>query len=176
MNARLIAALFVALAAAEPVLAADCPQDRAVYTERNNGYELRFRTPDPREVPSNFDAVLTLAFPDGTTVWGTTWMPNGTSWNRAALHSGCKLPGPLDEASGDPLPGSSPEELEACRVWDGVVYALTDGDVDYLPIARMPRRRPSCSRSRPHHPLFRLVAGPGDEPHDVFTLAGCAEP
>ena len=173
---RLVAALAVSLAAVSPAVAqADCPQERAIYTERVNGYQLSFRVPDPWEAGASVGAILTLTFPDGDSVWGTTWMPNGTSWNQADLYSGCKLPGPLDEASGDPLPGSTDEELEACHVWHGVIYQLADGDVDYLPFREDPAAKTILLTNL--GPIIRysgLVLSPGEEPHDVFTLTGCA--
>jgi hypothetical protein len=177
MTARLVASLVAALAAAQPVLAEECPQELAIYTERDNGYELRFRTPEPWEAAANVSAIIELAFPGGETVWGTTWTPNGTSWNQASLFSGCRLPGPIDSATGDPLPGSAPEELAACQIWEGVIYRLADTDVAHLPF----REDPAASailltNLGPTVRYSGLVASPGDEPHDVFTLSGCAAP
>ena len=111
---RLTLALLAVLAAAAPALArTDCPQERAIYTERENGYRLSFRTPDPWEAAANVGAVLELRFPDGETVWGTTWMPNGTSWNQADLFHGCKLPGPIDETNIDSSPGTTDRAVAA---------------------------------------------------------------
>lgn len=173
---RLPLVFLAALAATAPALAqTDCPQERAIYTERENGYRLSFRTPDPWETAANVGAVLELRFPGGETVWGTTWMPNGTSWNQADLLHGCKLPGPIDEATGDPLPGSTSAELDACRIWKGVIYNLTGNDVDYLPFRDEPAAETILLTNL--GPVIRysgLVLGPGDEPHDVFTFKACA--
>jgi hypothetical protein len=170
------AALLAALVTASPALAqSDCPQERAIYTEKRNGYELRFRIPDPWEAPSKTSEIMELRFPDGTTLWGATWMPNGTSWNQAQLYNGCKLPGPLDE-NGDPLPGSTEEELDQCRVWQGVIYQMTGTDIDYLPFREDPAAATILfTNLGPTIRYSGLVASPGDEPHDVFTLSGCAE-
>jgi hypothetical protein len=172
---RSVVAASIVVALTLPAAAADCPQDHAVYADRN-GYELRFRAPEPWEAPPNFSAVLELASPDGLVLWGTTWTPNGTSWNQADLLYGCKLPGPIDEATGDALPGSTEEELDACLVWKGVIYQLIGDDVDYLPFREDPAARtilltdlgPTIRYSGP-------FMGPGSEPHDVFKLSGCAE-
>lgn len=167
----------VALLAITPTATlAACPQQLALYTEKDNGYELRFRSPAPWEASPNVGAILELAFPDGTTIWGTTWMPNGTSWNQADLFSGCKLPGPIDEASGDPLPGSTHEELEACKVWQGVIYNLSGNDIDWLPFREDPAAETILlTNLGPTIRYSGLVLSPGDEPHDVFTLSGCQE-
>lgn len=159
----------LALLAADPAMAVDCPQQHAVYTEKANGYTLSFRPPESWEAPSNTSAILELAFPDGTTLWGTIWLPNGTSWDRARLYDGCVLPGMEDDE-----PGSSGEELDACRIWNGVIYGLAGDDVDYLPYREdaaaptilLPDLGPTIRYSG-------LVMSPGDEPHDVFTLTGC---
>lgn len=176
LNIRPLIATAAVLLQIVPVMAQDaCPQERAIYTERENGYLLKFREPLPWEASPNVSAILELVFPDGDTVWGTTWMPNGTSWNQANLYHGCKLPGPIDEATGDPLEGSTHEELEACEVWKGVIYQLAEGDVDYLPF----RDDAAASTILLTNvgPVIRysgLVLSPGDEPHDVFTLSGCS--
>ena len=172
---RLTVALLVAFTTVPPALGEEaCPQERAIYTERENGYQLSFRIPDPWEAAANVGAILELKFPNGETLWGTTWMPNGTSWNRADLFHGCKLPGPLDEASGDPLPGSTEPELDACRVWRGVIYNLAGDDVDWLPFRQDPAAATLLLTDL--GPVIRysgLVLSPGEEPHDVFTLSGC---
>lgn len=106
---------------------------------------------------------------------GTTWMPNGTSWNRADLFHGCKLPGPIDDASGDAMPGSSEAELDACRVWQGLIYNLTGNNVTWLPSGEDPAAPTLLLTDL--GPVLRysgLLDSPGDEPHDVFTLSGCA--
>jgi hypothetical protein len=172
-----IVAVATALLAATPALAQTaCPQERAIYTEKDNGYLLKFRTPDPWEAAANVSAILELEFPDGERMWGWTWMPNGTSWNQANLLHGCKLPGPIDDKTGDPLPGSTDEELAACEVWEGVIYQLTGNDIDYLPFREDPAAPVILLTNV--GPVIRYsghVLSPGDEPHDVFTLSGCTE-
>jgi hypothetical protein len=177
MTLRTALAVTLALASGTPALAQHgCPQQLAIYTEKTSGYELRFRSPAPWEAPANVSAVLELVSREGLVFWGTTWMPNGTSWNQADLFYGCKLPGPLDEKTGDALPGSTEEELDKCRVWKGLIYQLVGGDVDYLPFREDPAAKtilltdlgPSLHYSGP-------ILDRSGEPHDVFTLSGCAE-
>jgi hypothetical protein len=101
-------------------------------------------------------------------------MPNGTSWNQADFYSGCKLPGPIDDKTGDPVPGSDEDELEACKVWKGVIYQLTGSDVDYLPFREEPAAQAILLTDiGPTIRYSGLILSPGDEPHDVFTLNGC---
>jgi hypothetical protein len=165
----------MALLVALPALAEDtCPQSEAVYTEKANGFRLSFREPLPWEASPSVSAVLTLHFPDGGGIWGITWMPNGTSWNQARLYHGCKLDGPLDDATGDPLPGSTEAEFDACEIWNGVIYQVRGSDVDYLPYREDPAAEAILlTNIGPTIRYSGLVSGPGQEPHDVFTLSGC---
>ena len=156
-----------------PARAAGCEQSQAVYTERQNGYELRFHAPERWEASANTVAIVELAFPDReTTVWGPIWLPNGTSHDRIRLYHGCELPG-IEEDE----PGSGEAELNACLVWEGVVLALADNDIAELPWfdAAPPAQTLLLPNLGPTIRYSGLVLGPGDEPHDVFTLAGCAE-
>ncbi len=172
-----IAAALVLLAT--PSIAADCPQNRAIYVEKDNGYELRFRPTLRWEASANTMAVVDLIFPDGkTSVWGTIWLPNGTSHDKIDfLTHDCALPAFDPAKDVDPTHGSTQEELEACKVWEGIIYALADNDIAELPwfedgaaaqTVLLPDLGPTIRYSG-------LVLSPGDEPHDVFTFKGCAD-
>lgn len=175
-----LAALMLACTVAGPAIAEEtCPQDRAIYTEKYNGYVLSFRPPERWEGWGNTTAILDLAFPDGTThVWGWTYLPNGTSHDRMEFFTdACRLESFDPEVDIDPKPGSTEEELEACSVWKGVVLALANDDISALPwfddepaaeTIILPNLGPTVRYSG-------LVLGPGDEPHDVFTLDRCRE-
>jgi hypothetical protein len=163
---------------AVPVYAAHCTQDHAVYTERDNGYVLTFRPPLPWEASANTMAVVDLSFPDGETrLWGTIWLPNGTSHDRIRLVTqDCKLPAFDPAVDIDPSAGSTEQELQACTVWEGVIYALADNDIAELgwfdgglaaSTVLLPNVGPTIRYSG-------LVLSPGDEPHDVFTFKGCS--
>ena len=109
---------------ATPVFAA-CTQDRAVYTDKDDDYTLTFkRVPDDAEDASNeFSLQLneTDLRLDGVVAWTEeVARPNGTI--------SYKCP-----------PAKTGEELDACTVWQGVIYALTEGaDADLLPKAKEP--------------------------------------
>lgn len=174
---RTAAAIALLVALAAPVAADEaCPQNRAIYTEKDNGYVLAFRKPEPWETPANSMAVLDLAFPNGSQLWGHIWLPNGTSHDRVEFFTDdCSLPRFDPAVDTDPTPGSSEEEREACSVWEGVIFSLADNDIGGLPwfdqvaaaeTVLLPDLGPTIRYSG-------LVLGPGDEPHDVFTLTGC---
>ena len=162
--------LVAAFAASSPVFAqSDCPFERAIYTEKDNGYELRFRPAESWEMYGMMKAIYELRFPDGeTTLWGYITSNMGTSRDEGFLFSNdCRRPGPEDE-------GSSEDELAACQVWNGVMYELKDGDVDFLPLydePAVPRLLLTDLGRVIRYSLY--VMGPGDEPWDVFTFSEC---
>lgn len=110
---------------ATPAFAA-CTQDRAVYTDRDDDYTLTFkRVPEDAPAAANEFSIqmnesdLKL---DGVVAWSEgVARPNATVTYKCAAR------------------GTTDEELEACTVWQGVVYALTEGaDADLLPRAKEP--------------------------------------
>jgi hypothetical protein len=175
---RQLAALALATLVASPSLAQQgCPQDRAVYAEKDNGYILSFRKPDPWEASANTLAILDLAFPDKQHLWGWIWIPNGTSHDKIEFFTpNCTLP-TLDPSSadGDPTEGSSDAELDACSVWDGVILALANDDIEPRPFIDSPgaATTPLLPNRGPTIRYSGLVLSPGDEPHDVFTFKEC---
>jgi hypothetical protein len=171
-----LAAAVLAASIALPATAADCVQNNAVYTEKNNGYVLTFRPTEPWEASANTMAVMDLAFPNGTHIWGTVWIPNGTSHDRTALYTtDCKLPTFNPKVDIDPTEGSTGEELDACQVWAGPLMALENNDIA-SPLWH-DGNKPAATLLFPDlGPVIRysgLVLSPGDEPHDVFTFTGC---
>lgn len=172
---RLVAALLAA-SVALPANAADCVQDNAVYAEKDNGYVLTFRPTKPWEASANTMAIMDLAFPDGTRIWGTIHIPNGTAHNQATFYMDeCELPKFVPGKDIDPTEGSTAEELEACLVYDGILLSLENNDIAEIP---WHDGAPSAQTILfpDLGPVIRysgLVLGPGDEPHEVFTLTGC---
>lgn len=171
-----LAAAFLAASLALPANAADCEQNRAVYTEKDNGYVLTFRPLKPWEGAANTMSIMDLAFPDGTRIWGSIHIPNGTAHDQAMFYTDdCVLPTFEPGKDVDPTEGSTAEELDACRVYDGILLALEGSDIADIPWHD--GHPPAANILFPDlGPVIRysgLVLSPGDEPHEVFTLTGC---
>lgn len=173
---KALAPAAIALLATTPGFAADCIQNNAAYTEKANGYVLTFRPTEPWEASANTLAVMDLAFPNGTHIWGTVWIPNGTSHDRARFYTDeCELPKFDPKVDIDPTEGSTHEELEACTVWDGPLMALENDDI-VSPLwhdGNAPRQTLLFPDLGPVIRYSGLVLSPGEEPHDVFTFTGC---
>jgi hypothetical protein len=120
VSGRLVLIL-LASALAAPAVAADCKQSHAIYADRDGGYELRFEPVDSASaVTSNHFKVAVLK--PGLLLDGVV-MPAGEPERATGLimHN-C----PEGDATG--------EELRACTVWQGVVYALDKaGAVSEIP-------------------------------------------
>lgn len=172
MSIRLPLAMALSLLACGPSSAAiDCPLERAVYVERQNGYELRFRPARSWEMTGSTKAIFDLVFPDGGTVlWGHISSNMGTSRDEGFLFSPeCSRPGAED-------PGSTKEELAACQVWNNVVYELRADDVDFMPLYDEPAVERLLLTDLGRAVRYSLyVMGPGDEPWDVFTFKACTK-
>jgi hypothetical protein len=168
----------LAAATALPAVAADCVQNTAIYTEKDNGYVLTFRPTKPWEGAANMMTVMDLAFPDGTHIWGSIFIPNGTAHNQAYFYTAdCDLPTFDPAVDIDPTFGSSQEELAACQVYDGILLTLENDDIG-SPLWHDGNAPAQTILFPDLGPVIRysgLVLGPGDEPHEVFTLQGCTD-
>ena len=157
---RLVLAVAASLAAtAAP--AADCPQARAVYADRDGGYELTFEPVGSDAAATSHHFKVKVAA-SGTLLDGIV-MP-GDRANGMILHE-C----PEGDATG--------EEIAACTVWEGVIYALDGtGGADLLPGEEAEAAKtlllsgfgPSLRYSRLWDEGKATAA-----PWDVFTMKGC---
>lgn len=173
---RLLTSLIAAAMLAAPILSEraafaeqGCTFQNAIYTERDNGYELQFRKPKPWESIGMVEAVFDLVMPDGRRLWGEIAGNMGTSRSEGRVFFGCSRPGP----DGDDL---SEEQYDACRQWEGVVYAIVDGAPEMLPFAddAAPKMLLLTDLGRQIR-YSDVVSNPGDEPWDVFTYKACAK-
>ncbi len=145
---------------------AACPQELAIYSEREKSASIEFRsapagaavhTMEFRTVFSQNDVVL-----DGVVLW-TQGTPRPVG---LAMHQ-C----PEGDVTG--------EELAACTIWQGVLYAIgSEGEVALLPGVGenaaeqilLPDFGPAVRESR----IFG-ADGVSIVPWDVFHLSGCQE-
>ena len=105
--------------AATAAPAAECRQGRAVYADRDGAYELAFE-------PVGSDAAATShhfklkVLASGVVLDGIV-MPGEPAGSNGMVMHNC----PEGDATG--------EEIAACTVWGGVIYALQGGDAALLP-------------------------------------------
>lgn len=151
-----------AILCAAPALAA-CPIELAVYGDRDEAAGIDFR-------PTVGMATVTNAFrmnlDNGTVLDGMVMWSEGTERPYGTLTYKC----PEGDVTGD--------ELEACTVWQGVIYA-TDGagTIDLLPKTG---EAPKMLIFPDLGPSLRLSTAYGEGgftkvPWDVFALKGCQE-
>lgn len=116
MRAALVLAGLLAATAAS---AAECRQEHAIYADRDGGYELTFE-------PVGSDAAVTthhfkLKVLASDTVLDGILMPGDPARSNGMVMHNC------------PEGDSTGEEIAACTVWEGVIYALDGGDAALLP-------------------------------------------
>jgi hypothetical protein len=114
------ALVFSGLLVATAASAAECRQDRAIYADRDGGYELTFE-------PVGSDAAATShhfklkVLTSGVVLNGIVMPGDPPRSNGMVMHN-C----PEGDVTG--------EEIAACTVWEGVIYTLdVAGDANLLP-------------------------------------------
>ncbi|HEV7318431.1 MAG TPA: hypothetical protein VGO04_07470 [Ensifer sp.] len=120
------ALILLASALAAPAATADCKQSHAIYADRDGGYELRFEPVGSASAATSNHFKVAVLKP-GLLLDGVV-MPAGEPERATGLimHN-C----PEGDATG--------EELRACTVWQGVVYALDKaGAVSEIPAESEP--------------------------------------
>jgi hypothetical protein len=158
------ALLTCALALAALPAHAACPIELAVYGDRDGAAGIDFR-------PTGQSAVVTNSFKmvldNGVMLDGLVMWSDGVARPYASLMYDC----PAGDVTG--------EELEACTLWEGVVYAADEtGKVSLLPGERQdapqtlvfPDLGPALKQSSAYG-----EGGFSKLPWDVFALKGCQE-
>lgn len=153
--------------AAAPAAAqsATCLQQNAIYGDEDNTYRLKFIADDGEQgLASNrfaFTSVSGEEILKGWVIWN-----NGVSRPNGLLTYNC----PGGDITG--------EELDACKVWEGVVYTVDrEGLIDLLPPGDDPAAAsillPDFGRQLRYSAAFdnQHVTS---VPWDHFRLAGCA--
>lgn len=106
--------------AATSALAAECRQDRAVYADRDGGYELTFEPVGSDAAATSHHFKLKM-LASGTVLDGIV-MPGDPARSNGMIMYNC----PEGDVTG--------EEIAACTIWEGVIYALDGaGDAADLP-------------------------------------------
>ncbi|WP_271897670.1 hypothetical protein [Candidatus Phyllobacterium onerii] len=162
--ALILAALLGSALFAAPASAA-CTQDRAIYTDRDDAYTLRFKhVPEDQPVMTSNEFSIEMNDSDlkldGVVMWNEgIARPNGIIMYKC----------PTGDVTGD--------ELQACTVWRGVIYALKEGaDADLLPQAKEPAAQalllPDFSSSMSSF-NFKLEKPIETFPWEVFRFKEC---
>lgn len=145
-----------------PAASADCPFERAVYTQPQSAYELHFRPSEANafgNVPANAFAVRIPS--SELRLDGVVQLAAGASQPRGQV---------LLECEPDMLP-------DQCRIWSGPVYELRDGIIGSISpgSAAAPDQ---LVLTELQHFLFnsnlRWEHGIEQAPWDVFTFDHCA--
>ena len=162
-----VAALISAVAMLSATTAnAACPIELAVYEDRDKATSIDFRpTLQSATVTNSFKMVLDNdTVLDGVVMWSDgVARPNGMLMHRC----------PEGDVTG--------EELDACTVWQGVIYSVdAEGNVGLLPRERIGAPAPKRLIFSDLGHSLRMSAAYGLDgfskvPWDVFEIAGCQE-
>lgn len=113
--------VLVGLFAATAACAAECRQDRAIYADRDGGYELTFEPVGSHAAATSHHFKLKV-LASGTVLDGIVMPGDDPQRSNGMVMHEC----PEGDVTG--------EEIAACTVWEGVVYALDGaGDAGLLP-------------------------------------------
>lgn len=156
-------AALACMLAASPALA-DCPIELATYRDRDEVAEIAFSPVDGRAAVTN---QFQVAMDGGPLFEGVIMWTDDPERPRGMVFFNC----PEGDVTGT--------ELDACTLWEGVVYGIDEkGDVDLLPGEGKPAPHKLILADLGYNmrwaPNFRN-AGLYTVPWDVFTLSGCQE-
>jgi hypothetical protein len=157
------------LATALPVSAAECAMEHATYVEARSGALLQF-LPLPAEASPMDNNLFTLTFPNAAEpLTGDVAWTNGrrTIPLMTVRHACTEEDIDMERQDGTGL----------CRLWEGSVYALTDANADWIPVATDPAAKglllPDFGDALIQWPGYYAVT---DRPAwDTFTFIGCAQ-
>lgn len=162
----LIAALLACSLAASAAEAIECTQDKSIYEDQDKAYELRFAPveSDASYASHTFKVAIVKT---GLVLDGYVMPTEDVSRSSGIIMNNC----PTGDATG--------MELEACTVWEGVLYAIDGkGVVSNLPEPKAAAASqillPDFGRSIRSSALW----GEGKAtvaPWDVLALKGCGQ-
>ncbi|MGB6120211.1 MAG: hypothetical protein WBF87_18505 [Mesorhizobium sp.] len=164
IRSLLIPSLFAALAFV-PAARAACPQELAVYSETGAGASLEFT---PAEAGAITSHSFKVKFPENAVILDGIVM---TTDNVVRTHGILMHKCPTGDVTG--------EELAACTVWEGTIYAVDDkGEVGELPAQGQPFAYRLILTDLAAYLRESSVWGVGNLsklPGDVFAMSGCQE-
>lgn len=158
--------ILAATIAAAPMgaIAAECQLAKAIYTQPDTKWELRFN-PVPPHSTANMTGAFSIAVPGTDKVlMGEVYQPNGYSSSLGLISLDC--------------PEDPNADQTECKFWDGTMYANTSGGIIVFP--------GSEEESAPDQVLLPQFAAnvwysmlrehfiEEAMPLDVFTYSGCA--
>ncbi len=163
-SGRLLSALF-GLAFAVPAIAADCKQSHAIYGDRDGAYELRFEPVGSASAATSNHFKVAVLKP-GLLLDGVVMLAGEPERATGLIMHNC----PEGDATG--------EELRACTVWQGVVYALDKAGA----ISEIPQETETAAEQLllpDFGPSLRASTAWGKgkaeaDSWDAFTFKGCA--
>jgi hypothetical protein len=167
---RLLLAAAALVATATPAFAqTTCKLEHAIYAERENGYEIRFRVPKTGELMGMTESLFDLVTPDGRKLWGEIAGNMGTSRDVGRVYYGCQKPKPGG-------PHLTDEQIADCQQWEGVVYAMNKGEPGFMPMYDAPAPERILLSDLGRQIRYSPVGdGPSGEPWDVFDFKRCAK-
>lgn len=115
-----IALVLAGLLAATAASAAECRQDRAIYADRDGGYELAFEPVGSAAAATSHHFKLKV-LASGVVLDGIVMPGDDPVRSNGMVMYNC----PEGDVTG--------EEIAACTVWEGVIYALDGSDAALLP-------------------------------------------
>ena len=116
---------FSLLASGLPAGAADCIMENARYVEPRSGAVLQF-LPLPFNASPMDNNILTLTFPNASEplTGNVAWTNGRRTIPYMAIRHAC---------SQEDIDTDRKDSTGLCRLWDGSVYAITDGSADWIP-------------------------------------------
>ncbi|WP_245525509.1 hypothetical protein [Mesorhizobium sp. M00.F.Ca.ET.216.01.1.1] len=160
----LAATCWVGVALTAPAAFAACPLEHAVYGDRENAATIDFR---PTMESATVTNTFRMALDKGVVLDGIVMWTEGVARPHGSLMYKC----PTGDVTGD--------ELDACTVWEGVIYSADDkGNIALLPAEGadapktliFPDLGPSLQMSAAYG-----ASGFSKVPWDIFALKGCQE-
>ncbi|UJW75217.1 hypothetical protein [Rhizobium sp. SL42] len=149
---------------AQPLMAADCPIERAIYAEAEAGAELRFQAASGENTPVSHGFSL-IAKSAARSLDGHVIYDPEIERPVAMIMNNC----PEGDVTG--------ADLAACTVWKGIIYSAdkASGHIDLLPpegtgapdSLLLPGFGPAFAQSS-------LGKGLETAPWDIFEFKGCA--